>query len=127
LLAFGRDLRRSGLNIGSGQILSLVEAVAAIDCKRRDDFYYASKSTLVTSPEQIPVFDAAFARFWRRLTNPLAVNEPPTDHHQFDMPPAPSDTVTGEASRQNGRFWRSRMPTIKAAWTSKASTPCPKT
>src|SRR5215217_5208548 len=60
LLTLGRDLRDAGLNIGSGQIISLVEAVSAIDCKSREDFYSAAKTTLVTSPEQIPTFDLAF-------------------------------------------------------------------
>jgi hypothetical protein len=67
LLWFGRRLRTVGLPIGSGQILSLVEAVAAVDPRRRDDLYVAARATLVTRPEQIPIFDAEFARFWRRL------------------------------------------------------------
>ena len=59
LLTLGRDLRDAGMNIGSGQIINLVEAVSTIDCRRRDDFYSAAKTTLVTSPEQIPTFDMA--------------------------------------------------------------------
>ena len=37
LLTLGRDLRDAGMNIGSGQIINLVEAVSAIDCRRRED------------------------------------------------------------------------------------------
>ena len=70
LLTLGRDLRDAGMNIGSGQIINLVEAVSSIDCRRREDFYSAAKTTLVTSPEQIPTFDLAFSRFWRRLLAP---------------------------------------------------------
>jgi uncharacterized protein with von Willebrand factor type A (vWA) domain len=84
-------LRDAGLNIGSGQIISLVEAVSAIDCKRRDDFYSAAKTTLVTSPEQIPTFDLAFSRFWRRLLSPEVATDELFERHEFDMPPAPSD------------------------------------
>ena len=73
LLAFGRRLRAAGLPVGSGQVLGLVEAVAAVDVRRRFDVYHAARATLVTRPEQIPVFDAEFARFWRRL----AGAEPP--------------------------------------------------
>ena len=50
LLTLARDLREAGLKIGSGQVINLVDAVSVIDCNRRDDFYSASKSTLVTSP-----------------------------------------------------------------------------
>ena len=67
LLSFGRRLRAAGLPVGSGQVLSLVEAVAAVDLRRRLDVYHAARATLVTRPEQIPIFDAEFARFWRRL------------------------------------------------------------
>lgn len=91
LLTLGRDLRDAGMKIGSGQIINLVEAVSTIDCRRRDDFYSAAKSTLVTSPEQIPVFDHAFSRFWRRLLKPEMPNDELFDRHEFDMPPAPSD------------------------------------
>jgi uncharacterized protein with von Willebrand factor type A (vWA) domain len=91
LLTLGRDLRDAGMNIGSGQIINLVEAVSEIDCRRRDDFYSAAKTTLVTSPEQIPVFDLAFSRFWRRLMKPDVATDELFERHEFDMPPAPSD------------------------------------
>ena len=67
LLHLGRRLRRAGLPIGTGQILSFVEAMGAIEVRRRNDVYHAARATLVTRPEQIPVFDAEFARFWRLL------------------------------------------------------------
>lgn len=79
LLTLGRELRDAGMNVGSGQVMSLVEAVAEVDCQRRDDFYHAARSTLVTSPEQIPVFDTTFARFWRRLTSPLPSSDIPVE------------------------------------------------
>ncbi|MGH2550831.1 MAG: vWA domain-containing protein [Thermomicrobiales bacterium] len=72
LLVLGRDLRSAGLPIGSGQVLSLVEAVAAVDPRRKDDFYAAAKTTLVTGPDQIPVFDAIFDQYWQRVTNTVA-------------------------------------------------------
>src|SRR5688572_11492066 len=101
LLTLARDLRAAGLNIGSGQAMSLVEAVSTVDCNRRDDFYSAAKTTLVTSPEQIPVFDAVFGRFWRKLMRPETLNQDALEQHQFDMPPAPSDAKDGaEVERQ---------------------------
>ena len=95
LLTLARDLRDAGLRVGSGQVINLVGAVSVIDCNRRDDFYSAAKSTLVTSPEQIPVFDAIFARFWRRLLRPETLEQDALDQHRFDMPPAPSDSKQG--------------------------------
>lgn len=89
LLTFGRDLRAAGLNVGSGQILSLVEAVGEIDCRRQDDFYHAARATLVNSPEQIPIFDHVFARFWRRLTSPFPEPDGTTESQEVNLPPPP--------------------------------------
>src|ERR671910_681425 len=67
LLTLGRRLRDAGLPVGSGQILSLVDALATIDFFRHDDVYHAARASVVTRPEQIPVFDLEFSRFWREL------------------------------------------------------------
>ena len=67
LLTFGRRLRAAGLPVGSGQILSLVGALSAIDIFRHDDVYHAARASVVTRPEQIPIFDLEFSRFWREL------------------------------------------------------------
>src|SRR5690349_17947131 len=67
LLAFGRRLRAAGLPVGTGQVLGLIEAVAAVDVFRHQDVYHAARASVVTRPEHIPVFDAEFGRFWREL------------------------------------------------------------
>ncbi len=71
LLTLGRELRDAGLPLGSGQVMNLVEAVAAVDPRRQRDVYHAAKATVVTRPEHIPLFDAHFARFWRRLADEM--------------------------------------------------------
>ncbi len=58
LVAFGRRLRAAGVPVGPGQVLALVEATAAVGLRRRGDVYHAAKATLVTRPEQIPLFDS---------------------------------------------------------------------
>jgi uncharacterized protein with von Willebrand factor type A (vWA) domain len=67
LLRFGRRLRAAGMPVGPGQVLALVEAIDAVGIQRRDDVYNAAKATLVSRPEQRPLFDAEFRRFWRDL------------------------------------------------------------
>lgn len=115
LLTFGRDLRDAGMNIGSGQIINLVEAVSTIDCRRRDDFYSAAKSTLVTSPEQIPTFDMAFSRFWRRLLAPDIPTDELLERHEFDMPPAPSDQADqAQASKKQAAEGKSAVKKERA-------------
>jgi uncharacterized protein len=99
LLTLGRDLRDAGLPIGSGQVMTFVESVGEIDCRIRNDFYAAAKSTLVTSPEQIPTFDAIFGRFWRQVMNPVGpVETPLEDLLSSDEPP--EDSTPRESSDQ---------------------------
>ena len=103
LLTFGRDLRSAGLHVGSGQIMSFVEAVGQIDVRRRTDFYHASKATLVTRPEEIPVFDAEFARFWRRVGNPVPPVEAEMREQESDEPPPPgSETKDKKENEGDG-------------------------
>ena len=101
LLTFGRDLRRAGLNLGSGQIINFVEAVGQIEVKRRVDFYHAARATLVTMPEQIPLFDAEFSRFWRRVMNPLPPVEQDIDPDSLDMPPPPGTDPQDQRQSQD--------------------------
>ncbi|MEJ7762085.1 MAG: VWA domain-containing protein [Thermomicrobiales bacterium] len=75
LARFGHDLRAAGVPLGSGQLINLVEALAVVDISRQREVYFACRTTTVTRPEQLPAFDAAFARFWRELagSQPLPV------------------------------------------------------
>ena len=72
LLRFGRRLRSAGMPVGSGQILDFVQAVEAVGVVRRDDIYSAARSTLLTRPEQVPLFNAEFQRFWADLVDQKA-------------------------------------------------------
>jgi uncharacterized protein with von Willebrand factor type A (vWA) domain len=102
LLTLSRDLRHAGLPIGSGQVMSFVESVGEIDCRRRNDFYSAARSTLVNSPEQIPTFDANFGRFWRRVMNPIAPVETPIEELITGEEP-PEDSEARESTDQEKR------------------------
>jgi len=66
LLLFGRLLRGLGLDVNTGRVLDLVEALRHIDLGRPSDFYHASRSLLVHRREDIPLFDEAFRAFWRK-------------------------------------------------------------
>jgi uncharacterized protein len=68
LLAFGRMLRRAGIDVHTGRMLDLVEALPHIDLAARDEVYYACRALLVHGPEQIAAFDRAFEAFWRVQT-----------------------------------------------------------
>ncbi|MGH2616165.1 MAG: vWA domain-containing protein [Thermomicrobiales bacterium] len=95
LLTFGRRLRAAGLPVGSGQILSLVNALGTIDVFRLEDVYHASRASVLTRPEQIPTFDLEFSRFWREL---LGAKPAPLD--PFAPQNAPSDPPLPDASKK---------------------------
>jgi uncharacterized protein with von Willebrand factor type A (vWA) domain len=124
LLTFGRDLRHAGLNLGSGQIINFLEAVGQIDVRRRQDFYHAAKATLVTSPEQIPYFDAEFARFWRRVMNPTPPVERALDQDNLDMPPPPGsepqEQQDGKGEQGGSENQRTRDRSILAVEDSES-------
>ena len=66
LLLFGRVLRRLGLDINPGRMMDLVSALDHIQMGRKSDFFYAARTLLVHEREDLPLFDEAFERFWRK-------------------------------------------------------------
>ena len=62
---FARLLRTAGLPVGPGQALAAARAVALAGVDDRSALRQALFATLVTRREQIPLFDQAFALFWR--------------------------------------------------------------
>jgi uncharacterized protein with von Willebrand factor type A (vWA) domain len=65
LLLFGRALRRAGIDVHSGQMIDLVQALTHVDVASRNEVYHTSRALLVHRPEQIPPFDRTFDAFWR--------------------------------------------------------------
>jgi uncharacterized protein with von Willebrand factor type A (vWA) domain len=77
LLQFGRLLRRAGVDVHPARMHDLVEALAYVDLSQRDDVYHACRTLLVHRPEEIAIFDSAFAAFWRLHADEAAVEPSP--------------------------------------------------
>lgn len=87
IVAFGRVLRRAGLEVGSHQIMDAVRAVEVVGVRREDDVYQALFSVFVRRRDQVELFDQAFHLFWRapsRLPEVMQMMLP-----QVDVPPPP--------------------------------------
>lgn len=54
------------MDVNPGRMMDLVRALRFIQLGNREDFYHASRSLLVHRREDLPLFDEAFARFWRK-------------------------------------------------------------
>jgi uncharacterized protein len=57
LVAFARALRAEGLAVGPGRVVDFCSAAAALPV---DHLYWAGRLTLVSRPEEIPVYDRLF-------------------------------------------------------------------
>jgi hypothetical protein len=65
LIGFGRDLRRRGLPVGTGRIVTFCRSAAALGALDRQDLYWAARSSLISRPEDAEAFDAAFDDWFR--------------------------------------------------------------
>ncbi len=72
LLLFGCLLRRLGLDVHTGRLLDAVRVLEDIGVYRRMDVRSALRTLMVHRREDLPVFDEAFAVFWRQRKNRLS-------------------------------------------------------
>jgi uncharacterized protein len=64
LVGFGRLLRRRGLPVGTGRILTFCRAVAALNRLDRTSVYWAGRLSMVARKEDLAAYDAAFAEWF---------------------------------------------------------------
>jgi uncharacterized protein with von Willebrand factor type A (vWA) domain len=74
VLHFARLLRRTGLSVGAAESLAAIEALTLIDISDRDRVHDALRAVMIRRHEELPLFDQAFALFWRA---PQVPNPPP--------------------------------------------------
>ena len=58
-------LRAAGVPVGPDRVLLALEALEQVGVSRRDDVKAALGAVMLDRHEQQPIFDAAFAAFWR--------------------------------------------------------------
>src|SRR5438046_2090105 len=88
LVGFGRYLRGRGLPVGTGRVLTFCRAAGVIDPLEPDALRWAARASLVSRPEDIPVLDAAFDRYFG-----AGVDDVPEGHRSGGdgRRPAPSE------------------------------------
>ena len=65
ITVFGRFLRQAGWHVGTGEIMSAIEASSKIDPSNRYDFRDSLKACFITNHKMIPIFDQLFDLYWR--------------------------------------------------------------
>ena len=81
-VALGRGLRAAGMPVSIDQELALCAALAEVDLSRGEQVYWAARAVFLHSPDDAPLFDALFVRFWNGLT--LEVDAPGVQHGESD-------------------------------------------
>jgi len=75
-VAFGRLLRASGLGVPTTSIVAFSDALALLGLDQRTAVYWSGRSTLVTRPEDQPLYDRAFETFWEHRGIAVAQSQP---------------------------------------------------
>jgi hypothetical protein len=61
---FARVLRAAGVDVATGSAIMFAEALGQVGLERRAAVYWAGRATLIRRPEDVPIYDRAFAAFW---------------------------------------------------------------
>lgn len=104
LLGFVHALRAAGL--GAWATEDFVEASALLDLGRRENVYWAGRSTLCASPDDVPVYDEVFGA-WFRTPAPGAGHPPSSE-------PVPSTprSVSAAGSGDSGDDQQENVPAV---------------
>ena len=57
-------LRSLGLTIPIGSVIAFQESLRELGLENRKSVYWAGRTTLITDPENISLYDQAFIGFW---------------------------------------------------------------
>ncbi|MEI7752855.1 MAG: VWA domain-containing protein [Actinomycetota bacterium] len=102
--AFARLLRGLGLSVPIGCVLTFTEALGALGIGERDSVYWAARATLVRRPEDLALFDRAFAVFWEARdgeSTEEAESEPQHISIEMDDGDPPDDDDQANAADAN--------------------------
>jgi hypothetical protein len=113
VLAFGRLLRRLGLDVHPGRMLDVTEALQHVDIRVRDDMYHACRALLVHKHEDLAVFDRAFDAYWRADR----ARQAGSPHHTAAAGQPPNTTRERSGGRDAGG---AGQPQLVAATTGDA-------
>ncbi|MDQ6749497.1 MAG: VWA domain-containing protein [Actinomycetota bacterium] len=81
-VSLARALRGYGLSASVDSELNFLRALAEVDVRKHDQLYWAAKSIFTHNPDERPVFDSIFERFWEG--HPLSVPQRVAEHGESD-------------------------------------------
>ncbi len=115
---FARRLRSAGIKVGTGHVMELVHALQAVGLQRRTDVQAAMQAIVVYQPDQIPVFQREFDRFWRdvlRAQPPLFDSRLEPDESNASNPPEERDEQSAERKRTEDATGEAEQTTLSVS------------
>jgi hypothetical protein len=71
LVGFGHALRKEGVAVGSGQVLTFCQAAARLNPTDLADLYWGGKACLITRQIDLPVYDRVFRSYFLGMESAL--------------------------------------------------------
>ncbi len=71
LVGFTHELRRAGISVGSGDVVTYCAAMAPLDPTDLIDLYWAGRATLVTKYDNLTTYDEVFQRYFLTGKQPV--------------------------------------------------------
>ncbi len=69
IVQFSQSLHGAGIAVSSARLIDLCRCISFIDIRKRADFYATTRTTLISSQQDIPVFNQIFSEFWYPLAD----------------------------------------------------------
>lgn len=69
-VGFARLLRGMGLSVPTDRVLAFASALGVIGVTSRQNVYLCARSTLISRPEDFPILDRCFSRWWLQQEAP---------------------------------------------------------
>jgi uncharacterized protein len=116
---FVRLLRGAGVTVSTGQSLAFVRALELVGLSARERVRHAARSVLVSRKEDLMVFEAIFARFWRAGVGTVAVRAPSTRREPREAPVQGGFTIaTYDAFRARTLEREEELVDRRATWSA---------
>ena len=111
LLGFARTLRAAGVDVTSRRTAAFLTAAATLDASRQQGVYWAGRATLVSEPDDLPVYERAFAGYFSGSTAPPLRPRPRT---LTVTVPLPDTAATAEDAGVAGDQDEPDVPVVRA-------------
>ncbi len=67
VVRFSRVLHNGGISVNSSNLIDLCNSFKHIDISKREDFYAATRTSLISNVRDIESFDQYFAQYWDKI------------------------------------------------------------